>query len=44
MSLIRVRRNRKKEWIDIKKGRSTRALVFLLFLCAVAFWYLATRF
>ncbi len=44
MSLIRVRRNRKKEWIDVKKGRSTRALVFLLILCVVAFWYLATRF
>lgn len=44
MSLIRVRRNRKKEWIDIKRGRSTRALVFLLILCAMAFWYLATRF
>ena len=44
MSLIRVRRNRKKDWIDIKKGRSTRALVFLLILCAVAFWYLVSRF
>ena len=33
MSLIRVRRNRKKEWIDFKKGHSTRALTFLLILC-----------
>ena len=44
MSLIRVRRNRKKNWIDVKKGRSTQALIFLLILCAIAFWYLATSF
>ena len=44
MSLIRVRRDRKRDWIDVKKGRSTQTLVFLLILCAVAFWYLASRF
>ena len=44
MSLIRVRRNRKKDWIDVRKGRSTRALIFLLILCAIAFWYIAVRY
>ncbi len=44
MSLIRVRRNRKKNWIDVKKGRSTRVLVFLLIFVAVLVWFLATRF
>ncbi len=43
MSLIRVRRNRKKNWIDVRKGLSIRALVFLLILCAVAFWYVTVR-
>ena len=44
MSLIRVRRDRKKDHIDVRKGRSTRALVFLLVLCAIAFWYLTVRY
>ncbi len=44
MSLIRVRRKRKKDWIDVKKGGSTRVLTFLLILCAIVFWYLATRY
>jgi hypothetical protein len=43
MSLIRVRRNRKKNWIDVRKGLPLRALVFLLALCVVAFWYVAFR-
>jgi len=44
MSLIRVRRNRKKEWIDVRKGKSPRMLIFLLLLVIAAIWYLATRF
>lgn len=44
MSLIRVRRNRKKDWIDARKGRSTRLLIFLLILVLAAIWYLGTRF
>lgn len=44
MSLIRVRRNRKKEWIDAKKGRSPRSLVLLLFVVVLAIWFLSTRF
>lgn len=35
MSLIRIRRNRKKNWLDSKKFFSTRTLVLLL-LVAVA--------
>ena len=44
MSLLRVRRDRKKSWIDVRKGRSTRALFFLLILVIMAIWYLTTRF
>lgn len=44
MSLIRVRRRRKKDWIDVKRGGSTRVLTYLLILCVVAFWVLTTRF
>jgi len=44
MSLIRVRRKRKKEWIDHQKGRSPRALVLLLILVIVLIWYLGYRF
>lgn len=44
MSLIRVRRRRKKEWMDVKKGKSTPKL--LIFLAAVvgAIWYLSNGF
>lgn len=44
MSLIRVRRKRKKEWIDHQKGRSPRALVLLLILVGIIIWYLGYRF
>jgi hypothetical protein len=44
MSLIRVRRNRKKEWIDARKGASARRLTFMLLAVAVAIWYLSARF
>ena len=40
MSLIRVRRRRKKEWIDVKRGKSPGKLVLLLALVALVFWYL----
>lgn len=44
MSLIRIRRRRKKNWIDIRKGKSTRTLVFLLIVVVAIIWYLGTRF
>lgn len=44
MSLIRVRHNRKKEWIDVRRGKSPRMLIFLLILVGLAIWYLGTRF
>jgi len=44
MSLIRVRRERKKDWIDTRKGRSPRMLVFGLILVVVAIWFLSVRF
>ena len=44
MSLIRVRRKRKKDWIDVKKGGSTRLLTYLLILCVIAFWVLTVRY
>lgn len=44
MSLIRVRRDRKKQWIDAKKSGSPRKLILLLALVVLAIWYLGTRF
>lgn len=44
MSLIRVRRSRKKNWIDTKKGASPARLVMVLILVVGAIWYLSTRF
>jgi hypothetical protein len=44
MSLIRVRRERKKDWIDVRKGKSPRMLIFILILVIAAIWYLSTRF
>jgi hypothetical protein len=44
MSLLRVRRKRKREWLDIQKGKSPKAMVFLLALVVVLIWYLHTRF
>lgn len=40
MSLIRVRRNRKKDWIDAKRAKSPWKLVLLLVAVMVAIWYL----
>ncbi len=44
MSLIRVRRKRKREWIDSQKGRSPRILVVLLAAVIIIIWYLGFRF
>jgi hypothetical protein len=44
MSLIRVRHRRRKEGVDIRRGRSPRMLIFLLLLVALAIWYLGTQF
>ena len=44
MSLLRVRRKRKREWLDIQKGKSPKAMVFVLALVVVLIWYLHTRF
>ncbi len=39
MSLINVRRSRKKAGYDAKPPRSPRLLVFLLILAVIAAWY-----
>ncbi len=44
MSLIRVRRKRKREWIDSQKGRSPRILVVLLAAVIIIIWYLGLLF
>lgn len=40
MSLIRVRRRRKKQWLDTRKGRSTGKLLVFLLIVVGAVWYL----
>ena len=44
MSLIRVRRRRKREWLDSQKGRSPKALILLFALVVILIWYLGSRF
>jgi hypothetical protein len=44
MSLIRVRRERKKDWIDTKTGMSTGKLMALFFVVLLIIWYLSVRF
>ncbi len=44
MSLIRVRRNRKKYWIDKKVGWSPRRLLIILIILLAAMWYLGVGF
>ena len=44
MSLIRVRRNRKKNWIDHKKGMNPPKLSLLLGILVAAIWYLSVRY
>ncbi len=41
MSLIRVRRKRKKEWIDVRGGKGPRKLIFLLIVVGIVIWYLS---
>jgi hypothetical protein len=40
MSLIKVRRRRKKNWIDARKGMPMGRLVALLVLVVALIWYL----
>ncbi len=44
MSLIRIRRERKKNWIDQKASWSPRRLMILFILLVAAIWYLGYRF
>ncbi len=44
MSLIRIRRDRKKNWIDEKKGLPPRQLLILLVVLLAMIWYLGVRF
>ena len=44
MSLIRVRRARKREWIDTRKGRSPATLAVLLVVIVLIIWYLGRAF
>jgi hypothetical protein len=44
MSLIRIRRKRKREWIDAQKGKSPGALFLLLAIVLLIIWYLGFRF
>jgi hypothetical protein len=39
-----VRRRRKKEWLDVRKGKSTAKLLTMLVLALAFMWYLGTRF
>jgi hypothetical protein len=44
MSLISVRRKRKKEWVDYKKGASLWRLAVGLVVVIGVIWYLGQRF
>jgi len=44
MSLIRVRRRRKKNWLDSRKGMPSGRLLALLALVIALIWYLGWRF
>ncbi len=44
MSLIRIRRERKNNWIDKKAGWSPRRLAILLITLLAVIWYLGFRF
>jgi hypothetical protein len=44
MSLIRIRRDRKKNWLDRKSGWSTRQLAIVLIMLLAVIWYLGFRF
>jgi hypothetical protein len=44
MSLIRVRRDRKKAHVDARKGLSTQLLIMLLIVVVAAIWILPQWF
>ncbi len=44
MSLIRVRRRRKKNWLAERRGMQSGRLMGFLVLILVAIWYLGWRF
>ncbi len=44
MSLIHVRRSRKKAGADAKPPRSPKVLAILLAVVILALWYLSTRY
>ena len=44
MSLIRIRKERKKNWIDRKASSSPRRLVMLLVMLIGVIWWLGFRF
>lgn len=44
MSLIRVRKIRKRNWLEPRKGMSAARLLVLLVLTVAAIWYLGWRF
>lgn len=39
MSLIRVRRRRKKSWVDSRKGMPVAKLFFLLVITVALIWF-----
>jgi len=41
MSLIRVRRSRKREWMDVRRGPPLFRLVLRLVFVVVLIWYLS---
>jgi len=44
MSLIRVRRRRKKDWVDTRKGMKAGRLAVLFVVTVALIWYLGWRF
>jgi hypothetical protein len=38
MSLIRARKNRKKNWVDVRKGMPTARLLLLLVVTVALIW------
>ncbi len=44
MSMIRVRRDRKKNWIDNKKGLPPKKLIVILVALLIVIWYLGVGF
>ena len=44
MSLIKVRRRRKKNWIDVRKGMQSPRLISLFAFTVAVIWYLGWRF